>query len=255
MPTTSPAAAIRANLERVAALRARASAQGEAGAVAQIKRWQALRFEHSYADFSAAPVSRPAVRFFLEELYGEHDFSQRDEQFGRIASALERLFPAAVGQLAVDLTEAHALTEVLDHGLALHWLDLPDSTPVAERYVLAWRAVGARVERDRQLAVVQHMGRELQRLTRMRSLRLGLRMMRKPAQAAGLDALQHFLETGFDAFAAMDDPGVFLRAIAQRERDWIDRLFDAPLDAVSQQLDQEWRGPQTTHAPFRTGPP
>lgn len=254
MPATSPAAAIRANLERVAALRARATAQGEAVAVAQIKRWQALRFEHSYADFSAASASRPAVRFFLEELYGEHDFSHRDEQFGRIAGALERLFPAAVGQLAVDLTEAHALTEVLDHGLALHWLALSDHTPVAERYVLAWRAVGARTERDRQLSVVQHIGRELQRLTRMRSLRLGLRMMRKPAQAAGLDALQHFLETGFDAFAAMDDPGVFLRAVAQRERGWIDRLFDAPLDTVSQQLDLAWRGPQASHAPFGTSP-
>jgi hypothetical protein len=254
VPPPSPAALIRANLERVATLRARAAAQGEAVAVAQIKRWQALRFQHSYADFSAAPASRPAVRFFLEELYGEHDFSHRDEQFGRIAGALERLFPAAVGQLAVDLTEAHALTEVLDHGLALHWLNLPDHTPAAERYVLAWRALGSRAERGRQLAVVQHMGRELQRLTRMRSLRLGLRMMRKPAQAAGLDALQHFLETGFDAFAAMDDPTVFLRAIEQRERVWIDRLFDAPLEAVSQQLDREWRAPQTTQHPNGTRP-
>ncbi|MBL0917339.1 MAG: hypothetical protein IBJ14_01405 [Hydrogenophaga sp.] len=221
-------------------MRARASAQGEAAAVAEIKRLQALRFQASYADFSARPAAQPAVRFFLDELYGEHDFSRRDEQFGRIASALERLFPGAVAQLAVDLTEAHALTEVLDHGLALHWLNLSAGMPVAERYVRAWRAVGAHGERDRQLAVVQHMGRELQRLTRMRSLRLGLRMMRKPAQAAGLDALQHFLEAGFDAFAALDDADAFIGAIAQRERGWIDRLFDAPLDEVCHLLDSEW---------------
>jgi hypothetical protein len=241
MSLGSPAATIRANLDRVAAMRARAMAVGEADAVGVIKRLQAQRFQASYADFSAARASRPAVRFFLEELYGEHDFTRRDEQFARIAGALERLFPAAVAQLAVDLTEVHALTELLDHDLARRWLELPDDTPDAERYVHAWRACGERAERDRQLAAVQRMGDELQRLTRMRSLRLGLRMMRNPAKAAGLDALQHFLEAGFDAFAALGDAGAFLAAISQRERVWIDLLFDAPLAEACRRLDIDWR--------------
>jgi hypothetical protein len=146
--------------------------------------------------------------------------------------------------LAVDLTETHALTEVLDHALARAWLGLAEDLPPSERYVRAWRAAGDRKDRERQLAVVQHMGRELQRLTRMRSLRLGLRMMRKPAQAAGLDALQHFLESGFDAFAALGDAQSFLGAVAQRERGWIDRLFDAPLSEACHALDNEWRSLQ-----------
>lgn len=241
MPQRSPSAEIRANLERVSQLRLRAHAQGEAEAVATIKRLQARRFQATYADFAASRSSAPAVRFFLEELYGEHDFSRRDEQFSRIAGALERLFPDAVAELAVDLTEAHALTEVLDHELARCWLSLPIGMPIPERYVRAWRAADERPARDRQLAVVQHMGRELQRLTRMRSLRLGLRMMRKPAQAAGLDALQHFLESGFDAFAALDDANAFLAAIAERERGWLDLLFAAPLEEACHQLDNEWR--------------
>ena len=45
----------------------------------------------------------------------------------------------------------------------------------------------------------------------------------------GLDALQHFLESGFDAFAALGDASAFLRTIAEREGGWIDCLFDAPL--------------------------
>lgn len=231
---------IRDHLHRVAALRARAGdAPDLMTAVRAVKRLQARRFRSTYADLARQARSELAVRFFLDELYGEHDFSRRDEQFGRIAGALERLFPAAVGQLAVDLAEIHALTERLDHALASHWLALPDGLRDTERYVQAWRLCSARDERQRQLAVVQHMGQELQRLTRMRSLRLGLRMMRKPAEAAGLDALQHFLENGFDAFAALGDASSFLQTIDERETQWIGILFDAPLSDASHRLDEE----------------
>ncbi len=237
--TTAFADQIRAHLQGVAALRQRVEdLPGLAEAVHAIKRLQARRFRATYADLGSQPPTQPAMRFFLEELYGEHDFSQRDEQFGRIAGALERLFPTAVAQLAVDLTEMHALTERLDARLAEQWLAQSADT-AADRYVAAWRACGHRDQRERQLAVVQHMGRELQRLTRMRSLRLGLRMMRKPAEAAGLSALQHFLESGFDAFAALGDADGFLKTIADREARWIDTLFDAPAASACRQLDEE----------------
>lgn len=238
--TASFADQIRGHLQRVAALRAQAGdATDLMTAVQAVKRLQAQRFRATYADLTRQARTEPAVRFFLDELYGEHDFSRRDEQFGRIAGALERLFPSAVGQLAVDLAEMHVLTEQLDHALASHWLALPEGTGSAERYVLAWRRCGARDERERQLAVVQHMGQELQRLTRMRSLRLGLRMMRKPAETAGLDALQHFLESGFDAFSALGDASSFLQTIARRERQWIETLFNAPLPDACHRLDEE----------------
>ena len=73
------------------------------------------------------------------------------------------------------------------------------------------------------------MGQELQRLTRMKSLLIALRLMRGPAHAAGLSTLQQFLERGFAAFATMGDASRFLQAIAEREQRWIDALFDQPL--------------------------
>lgn len=237
----TPADQILAHLHSVAQLR-QGLGQSREGAVAlhTVKRLQARRFQATYSDLSHQSGTRLAIRFFLDELYGDHDFSRRDEQFGRIAGALQRLFPAAVSQLAVDLTEMHALTEGLDHRLARHWTELPADMADSERYLRAWRLCGARSERERQLAVVQQMGRELQALTRMRSLRLGLRLMRKPAEAAGLDALQHFLESGFDAFAALGDAGPLLRTIGSREQAWIDLFFEAPLDEGCRLLDAEW---------------
>jgi hypothetical protein len=55
--------------------------------------------------------------------------------------------------------------------------------------------------------------------------------MRGPAAAAGLGALQGFLERGFDTFRDMSGAEVFLSTIASRERALAARLFaggDAP---------------------------
>lgn len=236
---SSAAEQIRNHLERVSHLRQEARTAGLERAVSQVKHLQAQRFKATYADFLRHPVYAPATRFFLEELYGVHDFAQRDAQFARIAGAIERLFPQAVAQLAIDLAETHALTEVLDHQMATHWLALDNTLAPALRYTRAWRLTGESASRARQLAVVQHMGRELERLTRMKPLRLALRMMRNPARAAGLDALQHFLENGFDAFASLGNAQVFLDTISQREAGWISVLFEQTEAEASSALANE----------------
>lgn len=234
-----PADRIRAQLAAVGALREQARSEGLDTAVSAVKRLQARRFRATYTDVLAHPVQGPAARFFLDELYGDHDFAERDAQFGRIAGALERLLPEAVTELAVDLAEMHALTETLDHALAAHWLALGDREPEGRRYARAWRLTAQREARERQLAVVQHMGTELQRLTRSKSLLMALRMMRRPAHAAGLSALQQFLETGFAAFGALGDARGFLNTVSERERRWIDVLFDADLPQCVAALDAE----------------
>ena len=69
-----------------------------------------------------------------------------------------------------------------------------------------------------------------------------LKMMRRPAQAAGLDALQQFLEAGFDTFAALarHPQGVaqFLERIESREAALMRDLFDAPAVTCGTQLRQ-----------------
>lgn len=236
--STEPGTAqrIRDYLGQVEHLRDQVSSPAMAAAIAAIKQLQSLRFCATYADFLASPRHEAATRFFLDELYGEHDFSERDAQFGRIASGIENLFPAAVGQLAIDLAETHALSERLDHEMARHWLALGDDLADSERYVQCWRATGEPAHRSRQLAVVLHMGQELQRLTRIKSLLIALKMMRKPSRLAGLSSLQHFLERGFEAFAAMGSASEFLAAIETREHAWITAMFEVDLDTCARRL-------------------
>ena len=99
------------------------------------------------------------------------------------------------------------------------------------RYVRCWRQSGDRAAHQQQLEVVLQLGQELDRLTRARGLRTLLKMMRRPAAAAGLEALQRFLETGFDAFAKMGGAEHFLMLVRQRESERIRTLFND--DAVA----------------------
>ena len=230
---------IRLHLSQVDHLRGQTGNAELASATAKVKHLQSLRFRNTYADFLASPRYQAATRFFLEELYGEHDFTDRDAQFARIAGAIEGLFPAAVGQLAVHLAETHALSERLDHEMAGHWTGLAGDLSEPTRYLRCWRATGQREHRSRQLAVVLQMGKELQRLTRSKSILIALKMMRKPARLAGLSSLQHFLERGFAAFAAMTDATAFLAAIEAREAAWIASMFDSDMEACAQQLAQD----------------
>lgn len=209
-------------------------------AVSEVKRLQSRRFAGTYADLLAGGPYAAASRFFLEELYSDRDYAERDAQFARIAGAIQKFFPHQVAQTAAALARLHALTEDLDHSLAKVWLAQPAATAPTLRYCAAWRQLGRRADRQQQLQVVMEIGQEMARLTRTPGLRLMLKMMRGPAAAAGLGSLQRFLESGFDTFAAMakrpQGAEQFLETVRTRETALITALFDDDLVACETAL-------------------
>ncbi len=245
---------IREHLHQVALLRAAHQADAALGQrVHALKAYQARRFEATYADLLAQPRYRAATRFFLEELYGPQEFAERDAQFGRVVPALVRLFPHEVVATVEKLGQLHALSESLDDATARHLPASPTSPasptaptspespgdagppPGAARYVQAWQATGRAAEREQQIALTQAIGQSLDRLTRSRLMRSSLRLMRGPAQAAGLGDLQRFLESGFEAFGAMKGAEAFLGWVGERERALAAALFAPGALAAVQQ--------------------
>ena len=238
-----PSEVIRGCVERVAELRNLARGRPELDqALHWVKEFQSRRFAATYADLLNSREFGAASRFFLMELYGDWDYAQRDAQFARIATALEKYFPASVVATAVALAELHALTEELDFAMAQAALDanIRGHQDACLRYLESWRLVGRMADRTRQLDAVLKVGAELDRLTQIRGLRMMLRMMRGPAKAAGLDALQRFLEAGFDTFSDMSSTknlaANFLETIGNRERTWIGKLFNMPQEACLREL-------------------
>jgi hypothetical protein len=202
-------------------------------AVDAVKAYQQRRFALTYADLLRSPRYRGAANFFLDELYGPRDFSERDAQFARVVPALVRLFPHEIIETVDTLAQLHALSETLDTGMGGQ---LTGAVLSRTSYARAWQAVGEPADRERQIALTLAVGRDLDRLTRKPLLRTTLHLMRGPARAAGLPALQQFLETGFDTFKAMGGADDFIATVAERERSLARALFDAPMDSGADPL-------------------
>jgi len=224
------ASSILRQLHSVAVERARRESSPDLAARATaLKAYQQKRFARIYADLLATSLYGPAAGFFLEELYGPRDFTERDAQFVRVVPALVRLFPHDIVATVDTLAELHALSEMLDSETASH---LASSDVDALAYTLAWQATGRAESRERQIALTIAVGESLDRLTRNAFVRNTLRLMRGPAQAAGLGELQRFLETGFDTFKAMHGAHAFLSTVGQRERELARSLFAASTDSA-----------------------
>lgn len=226
---------ILAHLAQVEAQRRRRAADPALAArVLAVKHYQQRRFEHCYADLLSSARYAGAARFFLDELYGPSDFSQRDAEFARIVPALVRLFPHDIVATVEALAAVHALSEHLDSEMALHLPEASGAELQARQYIAAWQAVGEPANRQRQIDLILNVGRSLDVYTHNPLLRHTLRLMRGPAKAAGLSALQAFLESGFDTFRAMRGADGFLRTIDSRERALAAALFEG--DAALVQL-------------------
>jgi hypothetical protein len=192
-----------------------------------LRQWQSARLRQTHADLLASSRYGKAARFFLDDIYGPQDFSQRDADLVRIVPAIERLLPQQAIRTVAHAVELNLLTELLDHDLAQR---LPAGLDIltSEQYSLTYAVAEKRNERSQQIDLVELTGRELDKLVRLPLMGSALRMMRKPAALAGLSTLQQFLERGFDAFYSMKGADDFLRLVSQRERDLMQSLYDQP---------------------------
>lgn len=189
--------------------------------VVDVKAAQHRRFSQTYADLMVQARYGPATQFFLDDLYGPADYSHRDKQFMRIVPAIVRLFPAEIVQTVLHLGALHALSEKLDTTMARH---LDGRIPAGACYTAAWCSTSVE-DRELQIQWMLRVGADLDRYTRKPLLRQSLRLMRGPAQAAGLGDLQHFLERGFDTFKEMRGASEFLSLVGERERALAASLF------------------------------
>lgn len=201
--------------------------------VLALKAYQSRRFAHTYADLLIDPRFGLAARFFLDELYGPFEFAARDAQFARVVPSVARLFPGELARTLEDLARLHALSERLDDDMARALAADGDGSLDAAAYTRAWQATGQPQARREQVTLTLGVGKALDQHTKSRLLRGTLHLMRAPARAAGLGALQHFLEAGFDAFARMKGADPFLELVRAREFALADALESAAAGAWS----------------------
>lgn len=192
-----------------------------------LRRWQAARLAAGFADLLAAPRTRPAAEFFLSDLYGDHDFSDRDRDVARVVPLMQRLLPPALLETLADAIALGALSHAFDLRMA-EALEAEGGATVEidpVRYARAYRQVGCPRLRRHQIALIVRVGQRLDRAVHKQGVERLLRLSRLPARAAGLGELQGFLERGFAAFRRLDGAADFLRIVAEREQEVSRRLF------------------------------
>lgn len=213
---------LRAMLVRLKEVKGRDRPGNDSATLISLQAWQQQRLAGDYAALRALPRFTAACTFFIEDLYGPQDFSQRDADIERIFPIMVRLLPPAVLGTVAQAVELDALSHELDRLTAQA---LPHGEPVTlERYARAYLQATSTTQREHQLVLLLKLGRELDRLVRKPMLWDLLRMCRWPARMAGLNALQSFLERGFDAFRKLKGANAFLLYIVRRERRFMREL-------------------------------
>jgi len=218
---------MQALLQAVAVLRGPQVDPAELQARARLKSWQAARLAITHAQLLRSPRWEPAARFFLEELYAPRDPGTRDRDVARVLPKMERWLPRAALHTLVQALRMDVLSESLDADMALRLrarglVQIEDDLDEGA-YAQAYRDCGRLPERREQLELVERLGRSLDHLTRTPMIAASLKMMKKPAELAGLSELHAFLNRGFLAFAHMKGADEFLQRIVQEETQLMQR--------------------------------
>ena len=185
-----------------------------------LKTYQAARLALTHADLLAAPDTAAAARFFLHDLYGATDASQRDADLARIVPTMQRILPPQPLHTITQAIVLDALSERLDTLMARAL----GATFSATDYAAAYRST-SRVDRDSQLMLIKALGDSLADLVRIPFLSLTLALMRGPARLAGMGRLQDFLEQGFSSFRQVREPKRFVTQVVSRERTLLEQLY------------------------------
>lgn len=206
-----------------------------APALDRLRNWQAARLAATYADLRRDARHHAAVEFFLRDVYGTHDTRLLAADLRRAWRLMEKALPTAAMETLRVALELEVLTLDLDARVAAAL----GSAPIdAQRYAVVYRSVSRPAERERQVELIIDLARRLAQVVRHAWIGRMLRLARAPAEAAGFDVLQSFLERGFAAFRRLGDPSQFIGAIDSREHRLMQQLFmSAPAAFAGLELD------------------
>jgi hypothetical protein len=211
-----------------------------------LRQWQSDRLARTHGEFLAIERYRAAAIFFLTDLYGPTDLSQRYAEAERVLPLMVRMLPGGALSVIADAIELDALCESLDADMVTALGS--DHQSISDRtYGDAYRRIGRHADRVKQITLIKDLGETLDHLARLPMVKGTLHRMHLPARLLGLGELQSFLERGFDSFSVMNGADHFIATIVQRETILSRALFagdDSLLGYPAEQWPAEATDPQ-----------
>jgi hypothetical protein len=192
-----------------------------------LRQWQSERLARTYADFAKDQRFRPAIRFFLEDLYGARDFSQRNHDIQRLYDMVRHIAPEPMIRPLMYSVELHSLTEQLDAhliDLLVNQLGVGNAITVPA-YAEAYRLCDNYDRRVQQIELIFEVGSQLDKIVQMPLSGAMLQISKVPLERGGWRDLMAFMERGFNAFRQMRGGRQFLETVRERERRILDRIY------------------------------
>jgi hypothetical protein len=199
---------------------------------ALLRNWQSQRLARTYAEFILDPRYKAAFRFFLQDLYGARDFSQRDHDIQRLYGLVRHIAPEPTIRPLMLSVELHYLTEQLDERLLevlVNQLSLSDTITVA-LYAQAYRKCDNYDRRRQQIELIFELGSLMDEIVRMPLSGAMLKLAKTPLERGGWRELMEFMERGYNAFKQMRGARQFLEAVRERELHILDNIYTCKPD-------------------------
>ncbi len=195
--------------------------------LAQLRQWQSERLARTYADLMRDRRFRPAMQFFLEDVYAARDFSQRNRDIERMYEMLRRVAPEPMIRPLVLTVELHYLTEDLDEQLLdvlIRQLGWAGPLTVA-LYAEAYRICDNYAVRIKQIELIYEIGQLLNTVVHLPLSGAILNLTRLALERAGWADLMAFTVRGYKAFNQLRGAREFLDTIRTRELGILDRIY------------------------------
>lgn len=192
--------------------------------IRKLQSWQTKRLLITHKDFWHSKRFKPAMQFFVDELYGPRDFSQRDVELARVVPKMAKLLP---NKALISLQAAlrlNCLSLELDIALVqnLGARQLNRGT-----YFDCYRGSNNYSKREEQIHLLENIGLDLAQVVKITGISSILLMTRKPAKVAGVKNLHEFLEKGFKSFKKLGNVHDFIDPIVTREANLMHSIFAA----------------------------
>jgi hypothetical protein len=191
----------------------------------QLQCWQQERLSCSFADLYEMKDYRPAIDFFLTEVYGGLDFRDRDQAMEQVTPVMIRFLPDRALVALSEAFELQAISLEFDERMGRYMATEGVRRIDMDAYGAIYRACSDREGRERQILLIHKLGYDLDKLVQKSWINYLVRLMRGPAIAAGFGRLQAFLEGGLESFRSLDDATWFVDTIYEREWAAMERLF------------------------------
>ena len=197
--------------------------------LSHLKQFQNDRLRRTFADFIALDEYRVTCDFFFGRVYKAEDTAERDDAFVHFTDLTEKVLGGDIIHCMRELIRLQKATNDLDIELCreLNRMDASEPLDMATYEDAYYRCdnYGPRME---QIELLLSSIRLANRIFHRWGIGLGLKALHRFHQMRGDTLVTGFLVEGYDAFTGLKSIEPLARAIEDREKARLDRIYRKP---------------------------